>query len=348
MRKLMSMAIGIGMVFLSACKDDEVPKSNVVFGETELEVKESDGGPTSFHPLLFDKATGREIKVPITLDRALAETSIIAFTITGTAKVNSTSNPVGDFEIKGNDENITIQKGESSVDLIIQLYEDEQFEIDASENLFETIIIKLTSVVSGTAVIGTDDTFTLKIIEDDGVVFLDWDDGDGVAPSDRGDVDMDAFLFLDGRAVANAAAEGSADYEAFNFSNSLPNGSYGLSYTYYSGTSNAVTIFSEMLNFGGTLNGKTYASFEGPYLSNTAKYTLANINKYDVAGAPAPAIVQTMTKTGFNYTNISSITVPAKGSRMASSEEVSKLKTTPLTKMDSETAKRLRSLMRKK
>ena len=348
MKKLMSLVIVMGLIFLSACKDDEVPKSNVIFGETELEVKESDGGPTSFHPLLFDKATGREIKVPITLDRALAETSIIAFTITGTAKVNSTTNPVGDFEIKGNDESIIIQKGESSVDLVIQLYEDNQFEIDASENMFETIIIKLSSVVSGTAVIGTDDTFTLKITEDDGVVFLDWDDGDGVAPSDRGDVDMDAFLFLEGEVVANAVAEGSANYEVYSFSNALPNGSYGLSYTYYSGTSNTVTFFSEMLNFGGTINGKTYASFDGPYLSNTATYKLVNINKYDVAGAPAPAIVQTMTKSGFNYTNVSGITAPTTGSRMASSEGFSKLKTASLTKMDSETVKRLLKLMRKK
>jgi hypothetical protein len=344
--KLLTLTTVAGLFFLTSCKDDEVPKSNLVFDEIAMEVKESDGTPASFHPLLFDNATGREVAVQLTLDRPLAETSVIAFSVEGTAKTNSTTNPVGDFEIKENAKNITIDKGETSASILIQLYEDEGFEIDNNDNLFETVIIKLTSVVSGTAIIGTDDTFTLKITEDDAVVFLDWDDGDNVAPPDRGDVDMDTYLFLDGQTVAGSAESGSAAVEAFNIPAAYPNGTYGVSYTYYSGTSDALKFFSIMFNFGGTMNGGTYNAFNGPALEFTQDYKLVNINKYDEPGAPEPIVVQTMTKNGFNYSNITQITKPATGSRMDISGDFAGLRSQTLHPIEAGKAERLFSLLK--
>jgi hypothetical protein len=342
-----SFAFGL---FFTSCKDDEVPKSTMGFDQVDMEVKESDGTPDSFHPLRFNGATGREITVELKFDRALAETSVIAFTVSGTATPNSTANPVGDFEIVGNDENFTVNKGEDSGEIVIRLFEDFDFEIDDNDNLFETIIIQLTSVVSGTAVIGDDDTFTLTITEDDALIFLDWDDGDGDATSDRGDVDMDVLMHLEGDVVRGSANGGSEDFEAFNVPGAYPNGTYGLSYTYYSGSSSAVEFYSLMYNFGGTLNGQTY-HFDNDPLEFVGNYNSDNINQWDdtdnLSGnyVGDPMIVQSMTKNGLNYSNITEIDEPAIGSRTAPSNGSIKFERNGLNRLnDKQTEKLIRLL----
>lgn len=346
--KLVAFSIAFLLIFLASCKEAEIPKSTLGFAEMEMEVMESDGKPESFHPLLFKDAKGRELIVEIVLDRALAETSVIAFTLEGTSLGNSTTNPIGDYEIKGNDENLTIQKGETSAKIVLQLYEDGDFGFDDNGIMFQTIEIKLASVISGTAIIGENDTFTLTITEDDAVVFLDWDDGDGDATPDRGDVDMDLILQLDGSVRRQSAAEGSESYEAFNIPAAFPNGTYGLSYTYYSGTSNAVKFSAFMFNFGGTLNGKRYDSFDNDGLTFGGDYKLVNINKYDAQDAPDPAVVQTMTKNGFNYSNITQITEPATGSRVVPSRNFLDLKSVAPKKISGDKLPGLLGIISKK
>jgi hypothetical protein len=297
------------LVVMSSCGDDDPPpKAGITFEVTGMEVFESDGTVQSFHPLLFNGATGVEIQVKVVSDKALDENAVIGFTVSGTATKNSSSNPVGDYEFVASSENVTLEKGATSALIKIKVFEDVEFEIDEDDNLFETIILNLSSVVSGPAVIGDQDTHTITIKEDDIVVILDWDVGDGT----RGDVDMDLLLQLENELVRGSVSEGN-DFEAMNIPGGFPPGTYGLSYTYYSGTSDDLEFASIMFSTVGTLNGTQYVYPDADPLIFIANYTLENINEWDAEGAPFPKIVQTMVKGGINYTNISQITVPVDG-----------------------------------
>jgi len=308
-KNFLSMALIASVLGLTACKDDAVPVSTVNFAIPAMEVDESNG-TSSFHPLLYNGANGREIPVTIKLNRAVAETSIISFTTDGTATRNSTTDYVGDYDIVENDEYIIIEKGQNEATITIRLYEDYDFEVDNNNNLYETIIIGLNTVVTGSAVIGDDDVFTLTIYEDDTYVYLDWDDHSGDADP-HGDVDMDLNLWLDqgsGYQYIGGSVYKDFSPEFISIPGGFPDGTYGLSYTYYAGTSDNLEVKVKMFNAGGLLGGvdqlKNYTGF----------YTLGNINLYDYnADPPSISIAQTMVKNGFNYPTISSITVNANG-----------------------------------
>lgn len=306
------LAVSCLSLWLSSCKDDPVPISGVTFEIEEEFVKESDGTIQSIHPLLISGGTGRTITVKILLDKPLAETAVIAYSIGGTAKKNSTTNPIGDFEIVGNNENITVLKDATEASITIKLYEDYSFEAeeDDDEGFYETIELKLESVISGTAIIGEQDTYVLTIYEDDTVIFLDWDSGDGTT----GDVDMDILVALNGEFRWGSTSAGT-EAEGLALPAGFPDGTYGMAYTYYSGTSDDLEFYVDIINLGGTLNST------GTALSYTKKYTLANINTYDNPSHPDykgdPKIVQNMTKNGFNYSNVSNVTVPSSGSRIS-------------------------------
>jgi len=330
--------LGVVLAFslgLSACKDDEEPEiAGISFEADAEEVTESDGSPVSFHPLIWESisglktAMGREVKVKIALDRPMPETSVISYSIAGTATRNSSS-AIGDFEVNGN--NITIEKGASEAFISITLFEDTELEYDdasltENEIPYETIVITLESVVSGSVKL-TDEkkTYTLKVLEDDVILGLDWNIGND---NDHGDVDMDLFLWLDGELLTNSATPGN-DPEFLSIPAGLPNGTYGMSYTYYSGSSNAVFMSVGMLNFGGTLNGATNE------VEYTKTMTLDNVNRYDASEEGSeghenykgqPMIIQTMEKNGLNYTNISEINLPESGSRMGSTTSVGMFK----------------------
>lgn len=311
MRIILGLLVVGGLsIYLSSCKDDEVPKSGVSFELAEEFVNESNGAIDSFHPLLFDGATGRTIVVKIILDRPLQQTAVIAYSIGGTATKNSTTEPVGDFEIVGNNENITIQKGETEASITIKLYEDYDFEVEDEDEdgFFETIELTLESVVSGTAVISEENKYVLTVYEDDTVIFLDWDAGAGTT----GDVDMDLIVWLDSELLGASDRPGN-DPEGIALPAGFPNGTYGFGYTYYSGTSDNLKFTVDIINLGGTLNNANLP------LSYTGNYKLVNINKYDDDTDPnykgEPLQIQTMVKNGFNYANVTGLTIPSSGSR---------------------------------
>lgn len=322
MRIILGLLVVGGLsVWLSSCKDDEVPKSGVSFELEGESVTESNATLESFHPRILTGGVGRNITVKIILDKPLAETAVISYSIGGTATKNSTATPYGDFDIVGNGENITIQKGESESTITIKLYEDERFEteVDDDNGFFETIELTLETVVSGTAIIGEQKKYTLKIYEDDALIILDWDPQD-VVGTGRGDVDMDIILHLDGEITWVAAAGGSANPEAMNIPPAFPDGNYGLSYNYYSGTSDALAFTVEMFNLGGMLNGVNKGLTP---LEFTGNLTQANTNEWDSQSnsnyKSDPVIVQTMVKTGFDYASISAtITKPDVSSRIKS------------------------------
>lgn len=312
--KYLLVAWMAGLSFLTSCNKEEKPQpAGIGFEVDYQEVEESDGTFESFHPALTQgQTTGREIEIKLTLNKALAETAVIAFTIEGTATVNSAAKPVGDFEI--GERNVIIEKGSTGASISIQLFEDATYEFEEYNDNglpYENIKLTLTSVVSGPATIVEEKkSFQLDILEDDALVFLVWDpqDDQGVG---AGNVEMDLFLWLDNE-IFDSSIDG-VDQELVIIFGGYPDGTYGFSYTYYEGTSDNLRFNSVMF---GNINNQQYPYPESPLVSS-GTYKLVNKNVYDRSASTPPdvAIVQSVVKTGTKFTNLSSITVPASGSR---------------------------------
>lgn len=313
-----SVMVVLGLMVMTSCKDGAKPKSKISFAVEGEEITESDGTTASFHPLLWNGSTGRDIEITLLLDRPLDETAVISYTVGGTATKNSSSQ-IGNFEIKGNSDFITIGPGATEATITITVFENFAFDVDAQQNPYKTVVLTLESVVSGPIELtpGTQNIYTLTIYEDDTIIFLDWDDGTG----SPGDVDMDLWLWLDDpdtpeedfTTVASSSAPGN-ESEAISIPAGFLNGTFGMSYTYYSGSSDNVSFSVDIVNFGGTLNGGA------PDMNFTGSLTQANINIYDDDTDPGykgdPAIVQTMVKGGLNYTNLTPITTVSGTSRL--------------------------------
>jgi len=317
------LMLSAALMILNSCKDDPAPPSLISFTDASQDVIESDGTQKSVSPELVTGGTGQAISVKITFDRPMADNSVISYTVTGTASRQTTTKTSGtstykdysDFYLDGTNakdtESLIISKGDTEATIPLTIFEDYDFEDD------ETIILTLTSVVSGPAKLSdTNLAYTVNIKEDDAVFFLQWLALDSSDPTKPGDVDLDMIVQLDGKVANTSQAEGT-DYEALYIPAGFPAGTYSWSYPYYSGTSNNVGFSVFMLSTAGTLNGTSY-----PYSDNnttpltfSGTYTQANVNKY--TDASATALVQTMVKAGINYTNISGISVPATGSRVA-------------------------------
>jgi len=267
---------------------------------------------------------GRNITVRLKLDRALADEAVLAYTVTGTSiPDNPPGREVNDYTIVETGDGLTIKngkmtfaKGVTEASITITVFEDDIFEYDetslnASQVSYETLILTLTGVVSGPVELGTQPSYTLKILEDDAVFVLNW----GVGGSDSpGDVDMD-MLFLQNDVIIWGSAQVNSSYEIINFPAGFPSGSYGAGYTYYSGTSDDVDFMVSMLSTSGTLGGKSYTYPDADPLAFGGHLVQGNINVWDdpthTGYRGHPAVVQTFTKEGLNYTGISTITTLA-------------------------------------
>lgn len=290
-----SLMVIVGLMFITSCKDDEKPKAKIAFTEVESELLESDG----------------TIDVTITLDKAASETIVLSYSLAGTATKFGTSG--GDYEINPDGGTITIPKGESEVDIEIEVLDNDGFEVNLADQIaFETVVITITGIVSGPGELGTENlVHTVSIFEDDMLIVLTWDGSD----TDDTDVDMDFFIWFDDPEDAvddlvylgGSATEGT-DSEGLIIPSFFPDTDFGFSYVYYSGTDDDLDFEVNFINFGGTVNGDAQAT-------STGNYGLVNINKYDEEDAPAPQIIQTTVKNGVNYTNLSNIDEPATGSR---------------------------------
>ncbi len=328
-RRLAGVLILSGaLVMLNSCKDDPTPNTDISFEKAEETTTESDGTIKSFHPLIWQSyasstgatgtATGREFKVKLLLDRPVSETTVINFTLSGTAVKNSAS-AVGDYDIDGT--TLTIDKGSAEAYITLTLYEDFQFFELENDDLFKTIIITLGAVVSGPATINTtNNVYTLTINEDDLFVAQEWNiDSQGKASTVALDVDMDVLLWAGTTSTGLGSwTTGTADeystnvgVEYFSIPGGFPSATYGLSHIYYSGTANPLPF---IVLFVGQVGNTTY-TLDKP-LVKSQNYTTANINKYDdTTVGTTPQIVQTIVKSGINFTSVSEISVPATGSR---------------------------------
>jgi hypothetical protein len=323
LRLILGVVVLGGILTLSSCGEDEVPKSGITFELEEQEVTESDGTPSSFHP--DEDGIGRVVTAKILFDRPLAKDVVIAYDIDGLASQTKTSNELNDFEIveEGDnitvdDNNITVKKGVSEALISFRIFEDYDFEYgdDFPENddgiPYEGIEITLESIVSGPGTLGEDVTHEVKILEDDTYVYLGWDPNDqaGTGP---GDVNMDLFIYINNQLRGVFAySDNQYPYEVLVISGGFPNGTFGMGYVYKTGTSNDLNFVSQIINFGGTLT--TAAGESGVGLTTPGKYTSVNKNDYN-ASTPTSQIEQTMVKNGLNYGSISAITAPTSGSR---------------------------------
>jgi len=294
------MIVVVGLMVVSSCKDDEKPKSKMSFAEAEIEALEDDG----------------TVEIKINFDRAVSETVVLSYTLGGTA-TEFKAQTGGDYEISPAGGTITVAPGATEAVIEITLLPDQSFEYDDAAGVsYETVILTLTSVVSGPGeiVAGDGTQATLYIYEDDMLVFLNWEatgvDMDLLVwlddPNDNPD---QGLLFVSPAQVGGGVTEGTESPEAVLLLSQLIDTEYGFSYVYYDGTTEPMDFTVDFINFGGTLNdGEGELTFNGTY-------QLDNINKWDEEGALAPAIAQTVTKSGTNYTNLTDITVPDIGSR---------------------------------
>ena len=148
------------LIIVMSCGDDDDPPSGVSFELVSENINESDGTLASFQT---SNGGGIEKKVKVVFDRPMAENAVISYSVTGTANkktvTNSSGNTSGyDYYLEGTNakdtETLIINKGDTEAYITLTIFEDGEFEVDdedASGNYIETIVLTLSSVVSGPA-----------------------------------------------------------------------------------------------------------------------------------------------------------------------------------------------------
>ncbi|HEY0744430.1 MAG TPA: hypothetical protein VGD40_23350 [Chryseosolibacter sp.] len=321
--KLLLGVLAIGAVTaLNSCKDDEVPVAGVDFELETQDVTESDGTANSYHPEAEGSdGVGRPIKVKLVFDIALAGDAVLEFDVDGTTRQTSNTQELSDFKIEAEGENLTVDgsqvtilKGSTEASFIVTIYEDGRLEFpDDDEDFteddipFETIELTLERVVSGPIKLGTALKHTVRVLEDDTYVLIGW----GVNNTQSaGDVDMDLWVYINDQfAFPVEDSDSQNPYEAFSIPAGIDNLKIGMRYIYKSGTADDVDFESLVANYGGTVARTNGTSDVG--IVSAGSYTLAN--KY--VSAEPHTTSQSMSKNGFNYTNLTDIVVPTSGSR---------------------------------
>jgi hypothetical protein len=298
-RLIPSILVVMGLMVVTSCnKDDDKPSSTISFALAEQTVNESAG----------------TVEVTVVLDKPLNEPIDLFYKLSGTAEVYDPFEGGDYFIPTGN--YISIGPGTTQAKITIELVEDYDFEVSNNfdfenpqeEDMIETLTITLVSVIEGTAKIAGQTEFTLKIKEDDTVIFLLWDAGTGKTAN------MDMFLWvdddLDGIYDLYDGSIGNNAQEAVLIPGGLGFTKYGISAVYKTGDSDNLQFSTLFFNFGGTVNGTS-----GP-VAFDGTYTLANLNDWESETGQLPQIVQTFDKNNLNYTNVSAIEIPDAGSRM--------------------------------
>jgi hypothetical protein len=324
------LMLSAALMILNSCKDDPAPPSLISFTDASQDVIESDGTLKSFNPEIQSGGVGQAITVKITFDRAMADNSVISYTVSGTASKQTTIKTSGtsqykdysDFYLDGTNakdtESLIVNKGDTEASIPLTIFEDASFEDD------ETIILTLTSVVSGPAKLSdTNLAYTINIKEDDIVIIMGWETGDGT-----NDADLDMIVKSGGEVINSSVSESidgslssNSGGEGLFLPAGFPAGTYQLSYPYFSGTSNDVNFTVYMQNTAGTLNGQSYPYGGNSALSNNGHYTVNNVHAYTdyVNFTDVTTVEQTMVKSGINYASISGISTTTGTSRTSSS-----------------------------
>ena len=262
------------------------------------------------------------LQLSVTLSQAAPSNVTLDYTLAGTARDSVTARAAdpdlpADYAIRGgNPGKVQIAAGQTTGVIRLGLYSDFVIEDGVPETEPwdpETIIITLTQASSGVVVSTTNNAMEIKVNQQDGkAIALFWD-VDNASTT----VDMDLFLWIGdlGAAVADlelislSAADGTEAPEVVFIPATIKEVKYGLSYTYYAGTVTPMAFESHFINFASGALG-TREIYEGTY-------TLANINAWD-ALADIVHIEQTFEVDAAGaYVNVSTISTPASGSRVA-------------------------------
>jgi hypothetical protein len=177
----------------------------------------------------------------------------------------------------------------------------------------ETVTVQVTGF-TGNVTLGPKTTYTLTIEDEDEKatprlqINLSWNSGNGTP----GNVDMDLIVWYESSpgvfTMRFLSDNGGQTFESVSIPSNLENGKWGVSYVYYSGTSNNVNYTVNFRSYKGNLDGISNRAIYN------ATYTLVNINKWDQT--QAFKIEQFYEKSANNYINFTGVTVPGSGSRM--------------------------------
>lgn len=321
-----SLPVLIFAFSLFSCVEEESRTARISFKEATADVLESDATPESFHPDIFrnPKAVGKEVRVTLVADKPVDADVRISFFVQGTASEQIGQTGVPDFVIPSGTKTVLFEKGQVEADIIFTLFEDLDFEVYENSDPKETILITLNQIESGPAELGNDNFFVLNVREDDMVIYLNWDAaGNEPGNQTRGDVDMDLLVTYEDEVVITSAFEGT-DPEYVTIPGGFASGRYGVSYNYFSGSSDQVLFKVFIWNLGGALDGKYYNNLGGAPLVFSGTLGLENI--FPWSNSNLPQTVQSMEKTGFDYSKLSLIERPASGSRITgASEELNRI-----------------------
>jgi hypothetical protein len=258
--------------------------------------------------------------VRITLDKPAPEALTLNYSIIGSALDSLTAfdEDFYDFDYYVNAEEVgvlEIPKGATEAVIELQInYID--FEYEPTDEVIQITLDDIT----GSAQLGTQKT-TQVIIQQQGgeVVQLDWS-------AASNDVDMDLFLWVpvgdnNFRFRAMSAREATAGPERIivpsivtdgTFGTDATSAVFGFSYTYYSGTENALGFSVKVLHY---IDGELQDEDAEGVPSASADYTLANINPWNTAQGDTPAITHLILFEDSRYSDMDPIFVPDAGSR---------------------------------
>lgn len=269
--KALCVSMLLAVIFtIISCDDDEDKKPSIGFTSSASTVKE-----------------GETIDIPFT--KAVPDGVTVQVELGGTAT-----------------EGVDYEYGISTdgKNLVVEILEDNTYESG------EEIEIEITGFSSGVTLGGT--VIHTVVVEDPSMLIeLTWDSGNGTA----GDVDMDLVLwkydelndefdFID---ASDAAGNG---FESLTLSGSFDNGTYGLTYLYFSGSSDELEFNVTFSTSAGSIEATVNE------LSFTGAYTLANVNNTPEVSV---FIVQFLDKEGDDYNTFSTIAIPDEGSRQKKS-----------------------------
>jgi len=288
---------------LTSCKDDEpFVKPKLSFAQKTLTVNEADG----------------TIEVELILDKAYSEDITISYKLDGDAFDDvraDVEDELADYEVIGEYEKVTIEKGETKGIIELRLLAD--FIIEDTES----IEISITDTDSENIEITRDDDMEISLEQEQNgiIVELTWDET-------YTDVDMDLLLRVAdiGQNVATQAVvwgsirESFVPGESIFIPASIENVIYGFSYNYYSGT-------KDPMNFTATIAEAIDGIFEAEanWDVKNGTYTLANINEW--TNASSTKVVQTIKNVNGDFIELSEITVPSSGSRVGDPSSIPKV-----------------------
>jgi hypothetical protein len=277
---------------------DDDPQIQASFKTTTLTVVESDNEDFLEIEVVLDNPAAQEVTVKFEITHGEGHAIDALYGIE-----EEISSQYYDYYVEGDEQSVVIAQGSQTGKIQLQLLSDFVLEDD------ETIELTLSEASNGVQIATTNKIMTITLQQEDGrIVALVWKD-------EYADVDMDLILWagddasnLDFAAIS-AYEDVDPKYELLFIPAAIQDAAFGLSYVYYSGTVTPMDFEAQFIDFA---NGAAEAQANFDVYSGS--YTLANINAWETL-EDLVHVEQTFQKDAGAYVNVSTISVPASGSR---------------------------------